>query len=176
MDRYEDLSVASLRQGSVAAIYLAREARSPMIAINEAHMLSGQGIEGDRYCLGIGTHCAKDDDTPHYEVTLIESETIEAVRQEKKAALDFETPRRNIVTRDFPLNHMVNRTFRIGAVILRGIALCEPCLHLADLTDHGLFVSLIHRGGLGAQILQGGVIRIGDVIEELPPGARRALI
>ncbi|HTK10312.1 MAG TPA: MOSC domain-containing protein [Ktedonobacteraceae bacterium] len=167
MDQSEVLWGIPRRRGSIEVLYLAREAQAPMIAVNEACMISGRGMEGDRYCLGIGTHCAHDDDEPHYEVTLIEGETIEALRREKKIELDFDAPRRNIVTRDFPLHHMVKRTFRIGEVILRGIALREPCMRMIDLTDHGIAMSLIHRGGLGAQILTGGVIRIGDVIEEI---------
>jgi MOSC domain-containing protein YiiM len=51
--------------------------------------------------------------------------------------------------------------------MLRGIALREPCIHLAELTNHSLLVSLIHRGGLGAQILTSGVIQLGDDIEEI---------
>ncbi|GAC1393031.1 MAG: MOSC domain-containing protein [Ktedonobacteraceae bacterium] len=153
--------------GSVSGLYIASDAGEPMLAINEAHVIAGQGIAGDRYYLRAGTHCADDDDEPWYEVTLIESETIDALRREKKIELDAGTPRRNIVTCGFALNHLVHRTFRIGGTILRGVALSEPCPHLSDLTNHSLMVSLIHRGGLGAQILTSGVIRVGDVIEEV---------
>ncbi|HEY4384683.1 MAG TPA: MOSC domain-containing protein [Ktedonobacteraceae bacterium] len=167
MDRREELWGVPLRRGSIEALYLAREAQAPMIAVSEARMILGRGMEGDRYCLGIGTHCAHDDDEPHYEVTLIEGETIEALRRENKIELDFDAPRRNIVTRSFPLHHMVKRTFRIGEVIMRGIALREPCIRMIDITGHGITMGLVHRGGLGAQILTDGVIRIGDVIEEI---------
>ncbi len=151
--------------GNVSGLYIAEAAGTPMIAVQQAHLVTGRGIEGDRYYHHTGTHSADDDDEPWYEVTLIESETIEAVRREKKRDVDAATPRRNIVTRGFALNHLVHRTFRIGEVVLRGIALCEPCPELADQAGHWLMVSLIHRGGIGAQILTGGMIWVGDVIE-----------
>ena len=53
---------------------------------------------------------------------------------------------------------------RIGEVLLRGMRLCEPCDHLESLTRPGVREALIHRGGLRAQILEGGVIRVGDPI------------
>ncbi len=136
-----------------------------MLSQEEAYLVKGRGIAGDRYYDGVGTH--SDDDEPWYEVTLIESETINALRREKKMILDSGTPRRNIVTQGFALNHLVHRTFRIGEVILHGQALCEPCPNLGDVTSHTLMISLIHRGGLGARILRSGTIRVGDKIEEI---------
>jgi MOSC domain-containing protein YiiM len=42
--------------------------------------------------------------------------------------------RRNIVTRNVPLNHLVGKEFAIGDVRIRGIRLCEPCDHLQKVT------------------------------------------
>ena len=72
--------------------------------------------------------------------------------------------RRNLVTRGVPLNHLVGREFRIGDVLLRGLRLCEPCEHLEALTVQGIKNALCHRGGLRAQIIQGGIMRTGDSI------------
>ena len=154
-------------QANVNALYLARAAGAPMISLHEAHLIEGRGIEGDRYFLGTGTHSDHEDDEPSYEVTLIEAETIEAIRREKNKELDAGTPRRNIVTQGFALNHLIHRTFRIGEVILYGVALCEPCPNLADTTSHSLMISLIHRGGLGARVVRGGIIRVNDIIEDM---------
>jgi len=74
--------------------------------------------------------------------------------------------RRNIVTRDVPLNHLVGREFQIGDVKLQGLRLCEPCSHLESLTGLPVIKSLRHRGGLRAQILTQGIIRVGDAIKE----------
>jgi hypothetical protein len=71
--------------------------------------------------------------------------------------------RRNIATSGVPLNHL-DREFRVGAVLMRGMRLCEPCNHLEDLTQHGVVSGLIHRGGPRAQILTEGLIRVGDAI------------
>ncbi|MEK7341409.1 MAG: MOSC domain-containing protein, partial [Candidatus Binatota bacterium] len=65
------------------------------------------------------------------------------------------------------LNHLVGRDFKVGAVTLRGIRLCEPCAHLENLSRKGVQRGLIHRGGLRAHILTGGTIRLGDTIQEL---------
>jgi MOSC domain-containing protein YiiM len=47
---------------------------------------------------------------------------------------------------------------------MRGTRLCEPCKHLDELTQPGVMAGLIHRGGLRARILNGGVIRVGDLV------------
>lgn len=152
-------------RGNVHALYIAKTAGAAMLSLEQVRLVEGRGIEGDRYYNNMGTH--SDDDEPWYEVTLIENETINALRQEKKMMLDAGTPRRNIVTRGFALNHLVHRTFRIGEVVLYGQALCEPCPNLGDVTSHKLMMGLIHRGGLGARILRGGTIHINDEIEEV---------
>ena len=72
--------------------------------------------------------------------------------------------RRNIATSGVPLNHLIDREFHVGAVLMRGTRLCDPCKHLEDLTQRGVMSGLIHRGGLRAQILSEGVIRVGDAV------------
>ncbi|WP_407936389.1 MOSC domain-containing protein [Limnochorda pilosa] len=53
-------------------------------------------------------------------------------RMEKERASPRAT-RRNLVTRDVPLNHLVGRTFRVGEVQVGGLRLCGPCGHPARL-------------------------------------------
>ena len=72
------------------------------------------------------------------------------------------------MTRNVPLNHLVGKEFAIGDVRLRGIRLCEPCDHLQRVTGKSLIKGLLHRGGLRAQILTQGTIRVGDVISISP--------
>lgn len=149
-------------EGSVTALFIAAAADAPMQALTAAHLVPGRGIEGDRYYNHTGTHSVEGETS--FEVTLIEQETIEAIQKEGKEKVEASAPRRNIVTEGFSLNHLVGQEFCIGAVRLRGLALREPCAHLMETNDHRLVVALIHRGGLGAQILTEGVIRPGDRI------------
>ena len=63
------------------------------------------------------------------------------------------------------LNHLVGREFMVGDVRLRGMRLSEPCAHLAKLTGQPVVKPLIHRGGLRADIVEGGTIQVGDMIQ-----------
>ena len=72
------------------------------------------------------------------------------------------------MTQGVPLNHFVEKEFKIGDVVLRGTRLCEPCAHMEKLTVKGAMRGLIHRGGLRAEIVKGGTIKVGDRI--LPEG------
>jgi MOSC domain-containing protein YiiM len=45
-----------------------------------------------------------------------------------------------------------------------GVELCEPCLHLQQLTRPGIIKELIHRAGLNADILNDGRISVGDTV------------
>jgi MOSC domain-containing protein YiiM len=98
---------------------------------------------------------------------LIEIEAIEALRRDYDIDIAPGLSRRNIVTRGVALNHLVEREFTVGEVILRGTRLCEPCSHLERLTRRGVLRGLIHRGGLRAEIVSGGMIQIGDGIVPL---------
>jgi MOSC domain-containing protein YiiM len=130
----------------------------------EVKAVAGQGLEGDRYFDGTG-HWSK---TPGVgrEVTLIEIEAIEALESERNIAITPGATRRNVVTRGVPLNHLVGREFQLGAVRLRGTRLCEPCTYLESLTQQGVLSGLIHRGGLRAEIVTGGTIRVEAAVTE----------
>jgi MOSC domain-containing protein YiiM len=152
-------------EGAVVSIHIAREAGGPMVGIDPARAVAGRGLEGDRYHDGTGFYSGHPG--PIREVSLIEEETIEALRRDHNLILAPGTTRRNILARGVPLNHLVGREFRVGGATLRGVELCEPCKHVVGVTGiKGLLATLIHRGGLHAQILSGGLIRAGDVIEE----------
>ena len=152
-------------QGSVVSIHIAPAGAENMVAVNEVEAIPGKGLAGDRYYLQTGTK-SKAQSEPDRELTLVESEAIEGFKSE--LGIDYEPAmaRRNVVTRGVPLNHLVGREFQIGAIRVRGIRLCEPCAHLATLTDKAVLPGLVHRGGLRAQILTEGVIRAGDPVRE----------
>src|SRR5215510_15585537 len=149
--------------GKVESIHIAPAAKAPMQSVERAEAIPGVGLEGDRYALKIGTFYKPQ---PEFELTLIEAEAIEAILREYKISMVSGEGRRNIVTRDVPLNHLVGYEFTIGQVKIRGIRLCEPCSHLEAITSLPLIKGLRHRGGLRAQILTRGVIRTGDEVRE----------
>ena len=150
-------------QGTVISIHLAADAAAPMQTVNEARAIPGRGLEGDRYFEHKGTFSAA---KPDRELTLIEAEAIEALKRELDVDYGLGDSRRNVVTRGVPLNHLVGRDFWIGEVKARGLRLCEPCSHLQKLSHEKVLPGLVHRGGLRAQILSEGMIRVGETIRE----------
>lgn len=149
--------------GTVDSIHIAPAAEAAMEAVAEVRALPGFGLAGDRYARQGGTFSKPH---PDRELTLIEAEAIEAAKRDYEIDLVPGGSRRNIVTRGVPLNHLVGREFQIGDVRVRGIRLCEPCSHLEGLTRQPVIKGLRHRGGLRAQILTEGVLRVGDVVTE----------
>jgi len=143
-----------------------------MRSVKNVRAIPGKGLEGDRYFKASGTY--SDRPGPAREITMIESEAIEAMARDNELAISAGDARRNVVTRGVPLNHLVGREFVVGGVRLRGIRLCEPCSHLEGLTRRGVLAGLIHRGGLRAQILTGGEIRVGDPIAPADASETRA--
>ena len=148
-------------RGTVESIHIASAAKEPTRAVDQIQAIPGVGLEGDRYASRQGTFFKP---LPDFELTLIEAEAIEALERDYGVNLAPGDTRRNVVTRGVPLNHLVGREFRIGEVNLRGIRLCEPCDHLQKITGKHVIKGLRHRGGLRAQILTQGTIRVGDAI------------
>ena len=144
------------------SLHIAPSGAAPVQTVGRVNAIAGRGLEGDRYCNLSGTYSNHPGDGR--QVTLIEVEALEALRREYQIALQPGLARRNIVTCGVALNHLITREFRIGAVILRGTRLCEPCQHLEKLSSKGAMRGLIHRGGLRAEIIAGGLIQVGDPI------------
>jgi len=151
-----------MNNGSVHSIHITAVAAEPTVAVEEARAVAGKGLEGDRYFDGKGSWSS----TPGTgrQLTLIELETIEALERDYDTRIEPGQARRNVVTRGVALNHLVGREFSVGEVRLRGMRLNEPCSHLASLTDEKVKQGLVHRGGLRADIVSGGVIRVGDAV------------
>jgi MOSC domain-containing protein YiiM len=146
-------------QGSVVSIHLAKQEGAPTFPVATANAVAGAGLEGNRYFK------LPDGPAPEREITLIEQETLDALARDHGMELAPGEHRRNVVTSSAPLNDLVGKEFRVGPVRLRGLELCEPCKYLENLTGRpGLLRLLIHRGGLAAQILEGGTIQPGDPI------------
>ena len=148
-------------QGTVVSINIAPEAEAPMRSVSEARAVPGRGLEGDRYFDQKGTFSKPQ---PDRELTLIEAEAIEAMKHELNVDYGLSDSRRNVVTRGVPLNHLVGREFWVGEVKARGLRLCEPCSHLQKLSHEEVLPGLVHRGGLRAQILSEGMIRVGETV------------
>jgi MOSC domain-containing protein YiiM len=164
-------TVSMTWSGVLLHIHIAEAASFEMEELEQASLIAGRGIEGDRYFSGKGTYSPKPDVR---EVTLIEMEVLEAIARGdppfpgEKVKLDPVDHRRNLTTRGVPLNHLVGRRFRIGeTVILKGGRLNFPCRYLEELLGLPVYTPLLNRSGLNCWIETGGVIRRGDVIAPL---------
>lgn len=148
-------------KGKVVAVHIAPVPHGSMQPAEQVRAIAGAGLEGDH-------HTRKPKPGAGRELTLIETEALAALEREYGIVLSPQESRRNLATEGVALNHFVGRQFQVGEVRAIGIELCEPCSHLAKLTGKKVKPGLTHRGGLRAEILQGGVIRTGDEVEALP--------
>lgn len=144
-------------------ILIAKSPKDEMQSLSEATVIAGRGIEGDRYFRGCGTF-SPNPPKLDFEITLIEQEQVDVFAKTSGLPFTAAHARRNLVTTGVDLNALVGREFNVGEAQLRGIRLCEPCQHLARISFPETLKGLVHRGGLRAQILSGGIIRVGDGI------------
>jgi hypothetical protein len=139
--------------GTVEEILLAPGTTAPVRRVQEAEATTA-GLRGDRYALGRGTFASG---RPGSALTLVDAAVLESL----PAAIDH---RRNVVVRGTDLNALVGVTFALGGATCRGRRLCEPCAHLDRLNGGGVLRPLVHRGGLRADVLAPGTIRVGDAL------------
>ena len=155
--------------GRLVGIFVTAQEGGAIQQVQSVRAVPGQGLEGDRYYTKTVQQGLPADGKPR-DVTLIESEAIEAVGRDCDIQLALGDSRRNLVTRGVALNHWVGRRFKIGDVQIEGVELCEPCGLLERLTQPGVRKALIHRGGLRARIVHEGLLREGDAIEPADTG------
>jgi MOSC domain-containing protein YiiM len=151
-------------QGVVEEIYIAPKGSAAMERVEEVWTVEGCGIEGDRYCKGTGFWTRYGDVC---EVTLIESEDLDYIRNELGISVKNGEHRRNFVTRGIRLGDLRRKRFRVGEAVLEDDRPRPPCKHVQDLSEPGMTRALKGRGGICARVVEEGVIRALDAIAVL---------
>jgi MOSC domain-containing protein YiiM len=138
----------------VEAIHVGVAGVAELWTVEEVQAVAGKGLEGDRHFHDEGAPSGQ-------ALTLVAAEVVEDV------GLRPGETRRQVTVRDVDVNELVGRRFRVGEVECFGVELCEPCRHLEQMTRPGIIKALTHRAGINADILVGGVIRLGDPVVAL---------
>lgn len=147
----------AVASGTVEAIWIAPAAGEQARMVDAVRAIAGQGLAGDRHVAGTGTFPSG---LPGSALTLIEAEVCDSF----DPPLGPDEHRRNLVTRGIDLNGLVGYEFMVGAVRCRGKRLCEPCRVIQHYASRPILRALVHRGGLRADILDDGEIKVGDSV------------
>jgi MOSC domain-containing protein YiiM len=141
--------------GRVEAITLVVDSTGATRTVEAVDAEAGRGLDGDY----------------HADLTLIAAEALDGLREDTGIGMTGEQTRRNVLTRGIDLNALVGERFSVGDVQAVGLELSEPCTKLQRISgERGVLRGLVHRGGLRADIVSGGRIRIGDAVEAADPG------
>jgi len=135
----------------VEAIHVRAPDETEVREVGVVDAIAGKGLDGDRYFFADGAR-------PGLALTLIEGDVV------RGAGLEPGSTHRQVTVTGAGLNDLVGKKFRVGSVECYGVMLCEPCLHLQEMTRPGIIKELVHRTGLNADILTDGSISVGDEV------------
>ncbi len=155
--------------GTVEGIFVAAKPGEPMRPVPEVVGKAGHGLVGDRHYRASLTRKRR---LTMDDLSLVEAEVLEALRDEYGIELAPDETRRNILVRGVRLNDLIGQRFRLGGMLCEGIEICQPCAHMQQKVGKPVLKPLAHRGGLRARILEGGAVRVGDGVAALEAPAR----
>ncbi|MCA8938898.1 MAG: MOSC domain-containing protein, partial [Planctomycetes bacterium] len=119
-----------MESGSVIHLCLQGPGDSFPNAVDSATAVVGHGFKGNREA------------SEGRQITLIEEEALEQLRNELGVEFSLSDSRRNVVTKGIELNFLVGKEFFLGDAKLRGTALCHPCMDLERKTHPGVMAAL----------------------------------
>ncbi|MBP6444543.1 MAG: MOSC domain-containing protein [Gemmatimonadales bacterium] len=140
--------------GCIEALWSKRAHRGPMDPQAEATLVPNQGMAGS-----VGR-------SKRRQVTILSCEAWDAATSELGAAVDPSMRRANILVSGLDLYDTRGKVLRIGSCRLIIGGELTPCERM-DEASLGLQAALTPRwrGGVFAQVEEGGVVRVGDAVE-----------
>jgi MOSC domain-containing protein YiiM len=160
-ERMTEYTIAELlallpRDGRLEWIGLRPQRRLPLVAVDVAHVDTGQGLRGDHYAAASGGK---------RQVTLIQAEHLPVIAAlSGRPALSPEILRRNLLVSGINLLALKDRRFSVGEVLLEGSGLCQPCSRMEEVLGSGGYNAMRGHGGITARVLEGGELRVGDAV------------
>jgi len=144
------------RAGRLEWIGLRQAPRGRVVAVSDVEAIAGRGLAGDHRSRRAASA---------RQVSLIQREhldVIAALLGQARVAPDL--LRRNLAISGMNVLALKDQVFSIGDVVLEGTGLCEPCSRMEANLGEGGYNAMRGHGGITARILEGGVIRVGDVV------------
>ncbi len=130
-----------------------------LVAHDSAVLVAGVGIEGDRHAGNVR------------QVTVVCTGEFEKAAAELGVEMDPVDSRRNLVV-DLPeLSRRHGAVIVIGDTELEVWRDCAPCELMDEVYGEGGRQALKAKAGVTAQVIKGGVIRVGDLVELKPARA-----
>jgi MOSC domain-containing protein YiiM len=142
------------RAGRVEWIGVRPARRAPVVSLEAVEALGGSGLRGDRYESG-----------GRRQVTLIQAEHLLVLSSLLGAPVEPAALRRNILVSGLNLLALKGASFRVGEALLEGTGPCEPCSRMEDALGPGGYNAMRGHGGITARVLEGGRIKLSDVVE-----------
>ena len=116
-----------------------------MREMSELQLITGKGIEGDRYMIGRETGFYSHKPEEGRQVTLFEAEVLGDILRDYGISIEPHEHRRNVTVAGVPLNHLVGKRFKLGSAVLEATRLSLPCKHIEEITGKEIFKPLVHR-------------------------------
>ncbi len=153
-----------MADGTVIAICVSPIAGGMMQRLHEVEVIAGQGLKGDRYCMGEGSF--NKGDAGKRQVTIMNSLFFEG------SGFTYEESRRNLFIAGTEIMWLIGREFQIGEAVFKGVKYCDPCRRPSKLSGNPLSFQDVFcdRGGIIAEVLKGGIIRDGSPLIPPPKG------
>ncbi|MES2308595.1 MAG: MOSC domain-containing protein [Verrucomicrobiota bacterium] len=125
------------------------------LSVNEVECMAGHGLRGDRFF----------DYKKNYkgQITFFAQEIYERLCLD--LSIEDKSPavfRRNVITSGIDLNSLIGKKFSIQNILFEGMAECSPCYWMDEAFGPGAEKRLQGQGGLRAQILTTGFLKIGS--------------
>ena len=171
-------------------IFVAPVSSAPMKSLDEASLIEGRGIGGDRYCERKGTYSVlrfssanPGEREPGRQLTMISADGVEEALAAKSIAPlaslgDF---RRNLVLRGISARSLfgaVGREVALGDEVRVFVHRhCVPCMYNERKNGAaGMMEAAWDASGISCEVIAGGRLRVGDRVEVLSKPKDKARI
>jgi len=142
--------------GQLNWIGIREKKHEPLIIVDQVEVIENRGLAGD--------HRTKREGGKR-QITLIQAEHLPVIAEiTQHEEIPPEWLRRNLVVSGINLYALRKSRFMIGDVLLQGSGTCPPCSRMEKILGPGGYNAMRGHGGINAQVIEGGIIKLGDAV------------